>query len=266
MKKLTKKDAQGTITQGGWAIRYFGDVPSIADKWARFLLAFWDSTKGWIFNEDYSDVPWEDPAYLEALKFYQKMVFEWKVASNQMPKPVETFQLELAAMTNREPFLVGHLKREAPDLKYKIAPLVKGAAPYGKYAPGVSLNAGQMMMVTTNQKEIIDVVWDVTMWLNNEKHDVELAEMQGELPLHAANMQSDYVLNRVPYGKTAEIQFARPTARIEVDPWGIGKEVQHQLGEAVEAVIAGNADPEAALKEAVAKARAVIAKAKATAK
>ena len=261
MKKTTKYDSQGTITQGGWAIRYFGDVPSIAGKFAPFLWTFYDCQNGYAFNDDYSDVPFEEPEYLEALTFYQKMVFEWKVASNQMPKPVEAFQLGLTAMTNRESFMVGHLKRESPDLEFKIAPLVNGAAPYGKFEVGTKLSAGQMMMVTT--KEHLDVAWDVSLWLNNEEHDLVLAKMQGGMPTRKTSMNSEYVQKEIPYGKTAEILWSRPPARIEVDPWGIGSEVRHQLGAAVEAVIAGKADPGPALKEAAVNARAVIAKAKA---
>ena len=265
MKKTTKKDADGTIIQGGWAIRYFGDVPSIAGKWSKFLWAFWDCQNGYSFNEDYSDVTFEEPAYTEALQFYKDMVWTWKVASNQMPKPVEAFQLGLAAMTNRESFMVGHLNREAPDLKFKIAPLVNGAPPYGKYVVGTSLRVGgQMMMVTTTKYP--DVSWDISLWLNNDKHDLVLAEMQGGLPLRKSSMTSSYVQNEIPYGKTAEIMFARPASRIEIDPWGIGSEVRHQLGAAVEAVINGTAEPGPALKEAAVKARAVIAKAKAAAK
>ncbi len=111
-----------------------------------------------------------------------------------------------------------------------------------------------------------DVAWDISLWLNNNEHDLVLAKMQGGLPTRKSSMNSNYVQNEVPYGKTAEIQFARPAARIEVDPWGIGSEIRHQLGAAVESVIAGKGDPEPALKEAAEKARAVIAKAKATAK
>ena len=40
MKKTTKYDGSGEIIQGGWAIRYFGDVPSIAGKWGMFLMGF----------------------------------------------------------------------------------------------------------------------------------------------------------------------------------------------------------------------------------
>ncbi len=121
-----------------------------------------------------------------------------------------------------------------------------------------------MMMVTTTKYP--DVSWDISLWLNNEKHDLVLAKMQGGLPLRKTSMLSDYVQKEIPYGKTSEIMFARPPARIEIDPWGIGSEVRHQLGAAVEAVINGTAEPGPALKEAAVKARAVIAKAKAAAK
>jgi multiple sugar transport system substrate-binding protein len=261
MKKTTKYDGTGEIIQGGWAIRYFGDVPSIADKWSMFLMCFWDGQQGRYFTEDYGDVLYENPEYAEALQLYQDMVYKWKVASTKMPKPVEAFQLGLTAMTNRESFMIGHLNREAPDLEFAIAPAVNGAAPYGKYQVGTALSPGQSMMVTS--KNYPDISWDFSLWLNNEENDLTLARMQGGLPTYKANMQSDYVKEEIPYGKVAETVFARPPLRVEVDPWGIKNEVQHHLGDAVVAVITQKADPKTAAAEAAIQARAVIAKAKA---
>ncbi len=262
MKKLTKYDGTGEIVQGGWAIRYFGDVPSIQGKWAMFLMCYMDGQYGTVWNKDYSDVLFERPEVVEALKLYQDMVYTWKVASTKMPKPVEAFQLGLTAMTNRESFMIGSLKRDAPNIEFGIAPAVNGAPPFGKYEVGTSLSPGQSMMVTSRKYK--DISWDFSLWLNNDENDLTLARMQGGLPTRKYGMASDYVKNEIPYGKVAETVFARPPLRIEIDPWGITNEVRTYMGDAVVAVITQKADPATVAHEAAVKARETIAKAKAS--
>jgi multiple sugar transport system substrate-binding protein len=260
MKKTTKYDSSGTITQGGWAIRYFGATQHIGRKWAKFLFCFRDGRKGWVFNEDYTDVPFEEPEYVEALQFYKDMVWKWKVASIQFPKPNEAFALGLGCMTNRESFLVGHLKKEAPDLDYGIAPLVNGAPPHGKYEVGVQ---GTRDHMTVTAKKNVDIAWDVNLWLNKDEYDLELSKEQGGFPAKKANMDSNYVKNEIPYSKTAQVMFARAPLKVEVDPYGVFVEVEHQIGAAVEAVLAGTQEPKPALKAAADRARKIIAEAKA---
>ena len=157
--------------------------------------------------------------------------------------------------------MIGHLNREAPDLEYGIAPAVNGAPPYGKYEVGTSLPPGQSMMVTA--KKYPEVAWDVSLWLDNDEHNLILSKMQGGLPSHKSGMMSDYVKNEIPYGWIAEEVYARPALRIEIDPWGITSEVRHHMGAAVEQVITANADPATVAREAAVQARAVIVKAKA---
>jgi len=260
MKKLTKTDATGEITRGGWAIRYFGERGGLIDKFRPFAAGFVDTTKGWIWNGDYTDVLFEQKGYLDALQLYVDMVHKMKVASIKMPKPEEAFWLKLAAQTNREAFLLADLKKNAPDLKFGLAPMVNGAAPYGQYQVGYAPSAGQMVMVSS--KKYADVSWDYSMFLNNEENDLKLAQTQGSLPARKKNMDTPYVNETVPYGKVAKAVDARPKPRVEIHPAGIGAEVNEIFGEGVELAIIGKKAPDQALKDAAAKARSVIARVK----
>ncbi len=260
-KKLTKYDASGEITRGGYAIRYFGERGGLLDKFRPFAWCYLDATKGWIWNQDYSDVIFDQPAYLEALKLYRDMVYTWKISSIKFPKPVEAIWLRLAAQTNREAFLIGDLKKNAPDLKYGLAPMVNGAPPYGKYQVGYAPSPGQSVMITT--KKYADLSWDVSLFLDNDANDLKLAQTQGTLPARKVNMASSYVTQEVPYGPIAQIIDKRPSPRVEVDPWGVTAEINDScFGEAVEMVLIGKKTPEQALKDAAAKARSVIARVK----
>lgn len=256
-RKLTKRQGD-QITRGGYAVRYFGERGGLLDKFKPFAWCYTDATVGWVWNQDYTDVLYNQPQYLDALKFYADMVHKEKVASIQFPKPVEAFSLGLAAMTNRESFMIGHLKDNAPNINFAVAPLVNGAPPYGKYEVGYSASAGQMMMVTS--KKYPEIAWDFSMFLNNKENDLRLAQVQGTLPGWSTNLQSDYVQNEVPYGKIADVYAKRPTPRIEVDPWGIGHEVNEAFAEGVEMALIGQKTPEKAMEEAIQKGRSIISR------
>ncbi|RLE12787.1 hypothetical protein DRI96_04010 [Candidatus Aerophobetes bacterium] len=258
MKKLTKYGPGGNIVRGGWAIRYLGHKGGIEEKWTAFLFWWHDCRKGRIFTEDWKHIQaWDSPDFIAAVKFYQDMVWKWKVASIEMPVPTEAFKLGLAAMTNRESFLEGILKRDAPWIHYGIAPIVYGAPPYGQYKEGV-WTANQLSCVWKGTK-YPQIAWDFNMFLNNDKHDLEISKIAGGIPRRKANQDTPYAKS-IKWLDVFKEAYRRPLVRAEeYDPYGLFGNLEDVLGDAVvTCLLDPNADPKTELKKARAKAEEIL--------
>jgi len=257
MKKATKYDRGGNITQGGWGIRYFGHPGGISGKWSSFLKWWRPSDKGYIFNDTWDDLPdWTSEVFVRGVNQYRDMVWEWKVASIDMPAPAEAFKLGLVAMTNREGFLLGVVKRDAPHLNIGIAPVVNGAAPFGDQKVGNNYS-NQIATVWHGTKHP-EVAWDWIMFMNTDERDLVLSELTGSFPKRLANVNTDYARSLLWNNVFTEMTKNRPVSRDEsLDPWGASGALSTILGQAVEKVITNkNQDIRAALSEAMVQGRA----------
>jgi len=253
-KKLTQYSPdENTILRSGWGIRHTGQKSGgITEKWAIPFLFWWhDPEKGYLFTDDWKDIQdWGSEDFVSALKFYQDMVWTWKVASLDLPVPEEAFKMGLASMVKRESFLEGIIKTDAPDLNYGIAPLVVGAPPYGTRVPGL-WTSNQLSCVWKGTK-YPDVAWDFNMFLNNDKHDLEISQISGGMPRRIANQESEYAKSLI-WREAFDETLKRPPIRAEeYDPWGLNAQIQDILGDTVVACLL---DPNAEPKEELEKAR-----------
>ena len=102
----------------------------------KYAAAWVDTSENFYYNEDFTDVIFDDPGWVQAGQFFHDLVFEYKVTNTTLPTPIQAFGLGLAAMTNRVSFFAGWLKENAPDAEYGIAPLASGKTPHGRYRTG----------------------------------------------------------------------------------------------------------------------------------
>ena len=257
-KKLTKYGPGENIVRGGWGIRYFGEMSATAGKWNCFLGWWRDLQKGDVFKEDsWTDLaPWTSPPYMKAAKLYHDMVWKWKVASVVFPAPVEAFKLGLASMTNREAFMIGVLKRDAPNLNYGIAPLVNGAPPYGDKVVGQG-PPGHLSCVFHGAK-YPQVAWDFNMFLMTDEHARELTEFTGSIPRKKANLD---LMEKIFWSDVYKETVSRPMTRQEgtYDPWGVYPELHVMLGETIAKIATHeDVDVEAELRLIEEKAKKVL--------
>ncbi|MBN2551253.1 MAG: extracellular solute-binding protein, partial [Spirochaetales bacterium] len=68
-QKLTKWEG-GQMSQAGIAVRYAGGHQGIGDKFSKYAAAFVDTSKRFYYNEDYTDVIFDDPGWIEAAQFF----------------------------------------------------------------------------------------------------------------------------------------------------------------------------------------------------
>ncbi len=239
-KKLTTYDSNGKITRNGLALRYAGAPVGITDKILPFLHAF----GGRLYAPDGStaDGYLNGPETNAAMTYMYDLVHTHKVASLELGKPVETFAAGKASMIFREGWLEGWMSGNAPDINYKVSALPDGPAGY----PGLSLLFGWSWMVnnTSPDKEI---AWDWIRTISNKEMDLELAQLEGYLPVWAENFEDPFVADRKDAQATQAI-LSNPSGPYYDHPYI--NEIASKIGEQVQAVLYG-ADPEEAMNKAV---------------
>lgn len=238
-KKLTETDSSGNMTQAGIALRYAGGPQGIGDKFSKYASAFLNTQERFFYNEDYSEVIFDDPGWIEAGQFYQDLVFEHKVTNTNLPIPINAVGQGLAAMTNRESFFAGWLNENFPDSEYGIAPLVNGdyetgAMPWLAFQ-GVTVDA-----------ENPDIAWDFNMFMIQPENELKIVKNNGgfsRLEVH----QDDPFFETLPYFETfKQMTQVRPIVRNPyLDPNTLIAELETKVGEvAVELITNPDADAE----------------------
>lgn len=123
-KKLTKYDAAGNVTRSGLGLRLFGAGSGVAAKWWYFLK----SAGGDLFDEcapgsGKHRAGYDNEAGRDTLKLYIDALYKHKVHDAKLKQDAEGFANQQAAMFVRESWLVGYMKKNAPNVKYAVAPL-----------------------------------------------------------------------------------------------------------------------------------------------
>jgi len=243
MKKLTITDSKGgEPTQVGFAIRSKGAPVGITDKFlpfahawgARMLSPDLDKATGYA----------NSPQMVAALTFFGDLVNKDKVASLAFGNPEDAFGQKRAAVIFRESWFFGWLKKNAPDVNFKVY-----ALPCEKVCPGAGALFPWTDLVYKNSPNK-QVAWEFMRFISNPKDDMEHHQLQGILPVWTANLDSAYVKSRPDYQSTKDMlgQQVPPTY---FHPKS--NELATAFGEAVVGVLFGKGQPKPLLDEAAAK-------------
>ncbi len=235
-KKLTTYDSSGKITRNGLALRYTGAPIGLADKALPFIHAF----GGRMYSPDgdkASDYLNSDKTKA-ALKYMHDLVYKHKVSSLELGKPVETFAAGKSSIIFRESWLVGWMEDNAPQIKYKIAALPDGPAGY----PRLSLLFSWAWMVN-NKSPNKGIAWDWVRSVCNLNTDIDLAKLEGYLPVWKEAFDDPFVADRPDY-EAMKVILSHPAGPYYGHP-NIN-EIATKVGEAVQAVLFGE-DPDPTL-------------------
>jgi ABC-type glycerol-3-phosphate transport system substrate-binding protein len=230
-KKCTKVDSSGRMTVAGVSVRYAGGHQGIGDKFSKYAASFVDTSKRFYYNEDYTDVIFDDPGWIAAAQFYQDLVFKYKVTNTTLPIPIQAVAQGLAAMTNRETFYAGWLKENAPDVEYGIGPLPSGKAPLGQYMTG-AMPWLALQSVTVDSKNP-EVAWDFNMFFMTPDNELAIVKNNGGMSRLKAH-QNDPFFKTLPYYDVyVTMTSDRPIVRnVYLDPNTLQAELEAKLGEA----------------------------------
>ncbi len=242
MKKLTVVDANGEVTQAGFALRHKGHPVGITDKFLPFAHAF--GARMLSPNLDKATGFANSPEMVAALQFYVDLVQKHKVASLAFPTPEDAFGQKRAATIFRESWFFGWVKKNAPDVSFKVY-----ALPCGKTCPGAGNLFPWANMVYKNSPNK-QVAWDFVRFISNAKDDLDQHQAQGILPVWTVNLESAYVKGRPDYQSTQEM-LKQPVPPEYYHPKS--NELATAFGEAVVAALYGKGQPKPLLDEAAAK-------------
>jgi len=243
LKKLTIADPKGgEPTQVGFAIRSKGHPVGITDKFLPFAHAFGAR----LLSPDMEKATGyaNSPQMVAALTYFGDLVLKDKVASLAFGNPEDAFGQKRAAVIFRESWFFGWLKKNAPDVNFKVY-----ALPCEKACPGAGALFPWTDLVYKNSPNK-QVAWEFYRFISNANDDMDHHQSQGILPVWTANLDSAYVKSRPDYQSTKDM-LAQPVPPTYFHPKS--NELATAFGEAVVGVLFGKGQPKPLLDEAAAK-------------
>jgi len=242
MKKVTILDAKGEPTLVGFALRHKGAPVGITDKFLPFAHAFGAR----MLSPDLEKATGHanSPEMVNALQFFGDLVTKHKVASLALGSPEDAFGQKRAAVIFRESWFFGWVRKNAPDVNFKVAVL-----PCGKTCPGAGALFPWTNMVYKHSPNK-QAAWEYMRFISNAKDDLDQHQVGGILPVWTANLDSPYVKSRPDYQSTQEM-LKQPVPPTYFHPKS--NELATAFGEAVVGVLYGKGQPKPLLDEAAAK-------------
>jgi ABC-type glycerol-3-phosphate transport system substrate-binding protein len=243
LREYSKKLAVGKggeVVRNGMALRYSGNPTGIADKALPYIHAF----GGRLYAEDRStaDGYLNSDETVAGVQFMQDLVVKDRVSSLKLGSPDDTFAQGLSSMTFREGWYEGWLKQNAPDVNFDVAPYPEGPAGY----PKVSLlfNWAWMVNDKSSNKEL---AWEWIRTVSNPETDLELAQLEGYLPVWSENFEDPSVTKRTDWNAVQK-QIKEGAGPVYNAPYT--NQIATIVGAAIEASL-GGADVRESLNKAV---------------
>lgn len=194
------------------------------------------------------------PGALEAAKLYKSMIDEGLtepgVTSNNREDVQNLFKQGKVGMMITAPFLSNQIKDEAPNLKYGVA-----AIPAGPTGARGTYGVTDSIIMFKNSKNK-DEAWKLLDFLFTTEQRAKFTQGEGFLPVNKEEAKMDYYVNNADL---AAFTALLPDARFApvIPGW---EEIAQITSDAMQKIYLGSVDPETGLKEAAAKANAVLKK------
>jgi multiple sugar transport system substrate-binding protein len=170
-EKLTVHDENGNVTRAGLSLRKRGFKPGTAGKWFTFLF----SAGGAGFTEGGRRAAFNSPAGREALRFYEKILFDKNLDSIELQGDQQGFGREKAAMFVREVHVVRWLEKNYPNLNFDVATLPR---------QDTSLSAGMpYVWSVSKQSAHPKEAWRFIEFLMSKEAYSRYAEIGGVVPV-----------------------------------------------------------------------------------
>ena len=194
------------------------------------------------------------PGALEAAKLYKSMIDEGLtqkgVTSNSREDVQNMFKQGKVGMMITAPFLSNQIKEEAPNLKYGVTAIPAGpTGARGTYGVTDSI----IMFKNSKNKE---EAWKFLDFLFTTEQRAKFTQGEGFLPVNKEEAKMDYYVNNADL---AAFTALLPDARFApvIPGW---EEIAKITSDAMQKIYLGEGEAEATLKDAAAKANAVLGK------
>ncbi|HUV09043.1 MAG TPA: extracellular solute-binding protein [Spirochaetia bacterium] len=176
-KKTTKYDAAGNVVRSGVSLRLSGGGSGIAEKFWMWMLPTGSTLaeQGKEFGKYHAG--YDNEGGRETLKLYIDLLYKLKADSFNIKHDSEALALEQTAYFQRESWVIGYMKENAPDVKYDTAPL-----PVIKRKAGMKSNTNMNVSASSKVK---DLAWDFALFTEEEKYLKAVIEKVGWLTARA---------------------------------------------------------------------------------
>jgi len=224
-KKLTKYDASGKITRSGYAIRYAGHPFGIADKALPFVDGWGAKVLDWDKKKASGYV--NSPEAVEAIDFYGNLVTKERVSSVELGVPMDIFAQGIGGIMFRECFAAAWIKKNNPDLKYKVYPL-----PKQKVTSGYAGNFPWSLQVNKDAPEQNRKwAWEVMRYFVDHRDlRKELAVKASIIPPFSDLLDEPEFTSHPAYEAFMTMAAGRPATNYHIPP---AQEVLQVFGQAV---------------------------------
>jgi len=216
-----------------------------------FYYALW-TNGGEVIGKD-NKAAFNSPAGIKAATLYKSMIDEGLtepgVTSNNREDVQNLFKQGKVGMMITAPFLSNQIKDEAPKLKYGVA-----AIPAGPTGARGTYGVTDSIIMFKNSKNK-DEAWKLLDFLFTTEQRAKFTQGEGFLPVNKEEAKMDYYVNNADL---AAFTALLPDARFApvIPGW---EEIAQITSDAMQKIYLGG-DPEAGLKDAAAKANAVLKK------
>jgi multiple sugar transport system substrate-binding protein len=215
-----------------------------------FYYAMW-SYGGDIIEEDGTS-GLDSQAAIDAAKLYKSLIDEGLtqpgVTSLNREDVQNLFKQGKIGMMITAPFLASQIKEEAPDLQYGVAPIPAGpGGDRGTYGVTDSI----IMFQNSENK---DEAWKFLDFIFQPEQRIEFTKNEGFLPVTQAEAQDPFFANDPDLKIFTDLL---PNARFApvLPGW---EEVADLTSSALQRIYLGEAEPEASMKDAAARADAIL--------
>lgn len=246
------KDAAAKIKALGTDAAGFGLQGKEIETDVYYYYAMW-SQGSEILNADGTS-GLGSPGALEAAKLYKSLIDEGLtqkgVTSNSREDVQNLFKQGKVGMMITAPFLSNQIKEEAPNLKYGVAAIPAGpSGARGTYGVTDSI----IMFKNSKNKE---EAWKFLDFLFTTEQRAKFTQGEGFLPVNQEEAKMDYYVNNADL---AAFTALLPDARFApvIPGW---EEIAKITSDAMQKIYLGEGELEATLKDAAAKANAVLGK------
>ncbi len=138
-KKLTKRDEKGNLTRVGLDLRLSGGGFGTSQKyWCQAMIPYGVEVLKKVGNKWRAG--YDNEAGYKALQFYIDVVYKHKLDSLDFKSDAEAFGLGMTSMFQREAWVVGYMKKNAPNINYGVFLMPKGPGGWGTVGNSMGLS------------------------------------------------------------------------------------------------------------------------------
>lgn len=239
--RLTVRNDAGDPVRAGLSLRKSGFKAGTAEKWLTFLY----SAGGTPFSEDGTEARFNSPAGRAALDLYKSILFDRRIDSVELEGDMQGFGQGNAAMFIREPFVMGWLGSNYPDLEFGVAPIPRRDTSISA--------AGTYLFAVSADSPHPEEAWAFAEFLLSDEGYTRYTEAAGVLPV------TETVASRPRYAEDPGMQVFLAQPARDAGGFPNASRAADILGAYIERFCYGQISAEDALERAERDVNAVLA-------